>query len=202
MSWRSPFQTTRGAGVPFPALTPWANSPGQPSDSGSPMQTTPMAMAKSVMRRGTKSMQTSSFSQGSPMDAAPYTPLSARRGVSVQAPDNTAKFVGKLSFTPHISHRRQHGISPASKQPPVVGPDQRAAGGNKSPVQPPLTSMYASCTDSNATDHSGMAQQSANSGKEHTCCLRWNKLPPRLQADNHPAMPAGLQEQLPHNALV
>lgn len=167
MSWRSPFQTTRGNGVPFPALTPWANSPGQPSESGSPMQTTPTPLAKSLVRRGATSIRSSH--KGSPMDAAPYTPVSARRGVSGQLPENTAKFVGKLSFTPHISHQRRHGVSSASKKSPIVSPDQRA--GNKAPVQPPHRSMYASSTDSNATDHSRMTQQSEKSGKGHTCFL-------------------------------
>lgn len=169
MSWRSPFQTIRGSGVPFPALTPWANSPGQPSDSGSPMQTTPTPLVKSLMTRGTTSIRKSSSHQGSPMDAAPYTPLSARRGSSVQRPENTAKFVGKLSFTPHIRHQRQHCISSASKKSSMVSPDQRA--GNKAPAQPPHRSMYASVSDSNATDHSGMTQQSGQSGKGHTLFL-------------------------------
>lgn len=162
MSWRSPFQSTKGGGVPFPALTPWANSPGQPSDAGSPMQTTPKPVPKSVIKRGTTTMQKSSLREGSPMDAAPYTPLSARRGVSAQRPDTTANFVGKLSFTPHI--RRHHGLSPASKIPPVASPDQQSASGDEPRSEPPVVSMYAPCRGSNASDLSGMAQQSSKAG--------------------------------------
>ena len=177
MSWRSPFQATKGGGVPFPALTPWANTPGQPSAAGSPMQTTPTPVAKSVSKRGTISMQQSILNKASPMDAAPYTPLSARRGVSVQVPGTTAKFVGKLSFTPHIRHQRQHGSSPASKRSPMASPGQRSASDNKLPAPPPWKSMYALCRDSNATDHSGMTQHLSNSGDQleycsaRNCCL-------------------------------
>ncbi len=116
MAWRSPFQSTKNGGVPFPALTPWANSPGQLSDSASPMQTSPAHVLKSVIKKGkpATSSKTTSFSKASPMDAAPYTPLSARRGVVGPAgpakdSDSKDRFVGKLSFTPHVSqHRHSH----------------------------------------------------------------------------------------------
>lgn len=164
MSWHSPFQSTKRGAVPFPALTPWANSPGQPSDAGSPMQTTPTPLAKSLAKTGTTTIQRARVHKaspvGSPMDAAPYTPLSARHGVLGQAPDTTAKFVGKLSFTPHIRHQRQHGSSPASKRSPVASPDQRSANGKSPHAHPPVVSMYAPSTDSNASDQSGMAQPS------------------------------------------
>ena len=181
MRWRSPFQSTKGGGVPFPALTPWANSPGQPSDAGSPMQTTPTPVPKSAIKRGTTVMQKSSLHKASPMDAAPYTPLSARRGVSAQVPDTTVNFVGKLCFTPHIRHQRQHGSSPTSKRSPVASPDQQSASGNKSHAQPPVVSMYAPCRGSNAADQSGVAQQSSKAGVNSTsaqqeiCCLVTSK---------------------------
>lgn len=142
MSWRSPFQTTKGGAVPFPALTPWANSPAQSSE-GSPMQTTPPPTVKSIVKRGTTGLQKSSLGKASPMDAAPYTPMSARRGVSAQAPDTAANVVNKLSFTPHVSHQRLRGISPASKRSPLASPDQHFTS-DKSPAQPPVASMYAS----------------------------------------------------------
>lgn len=181
MSWHSPFQSTKRGAVPFPALTPWANSPGQPSDAGSPMQTTPTPVAKSVARKGTTTIQRTRVHNaspiGSPMDAAPYTPLSARRGVLGQAPDTTANFVGKLSFTPHIRQQRQHGLSPASKRSPVASPDQRSASARSSHAHPPVVSMYAPSTDSNASDQSGMAQPSSDAGIQvdycpaQHCCL-------------------------------
>ena len=170
MSWRSPFQSTKGGGVPFPALTPWANSPGQPSDAGSPMQTTPTPISKSFIKRGTKSMQKGTLHKASPMDAAPYTPLSARRGVSAQVTDTTANFVGKLSFTPHIRHQRQHGSSPASNRSPVASPDQHSASGNEPHVRPPVVSMYARGTGSNAAEQSGTTQQLAKAGTPLVHC--------------------------------
>lgn len=178
MSWHSPFQSTKRAAVPFPALTPWANSPGQPSDAGSPMQTTPTPVAKSVAKKGTANIQRTRVQRaspvGSPMDAAPYTPLSARHGVLAQAPDTTAKFVGKLSFTPHIRHQRQHGLSPASKRSPAVSPDQRSATATSSLAHPPVVSMYAPSTDSNASDQSGLARLSSRAGIQLDYCPAQN----------------------------
>ena len=98
------------------------------------------------------------------MDAAPYTPLSARREMSAQVPDNTVNFVGKLSFTPHIRHQRQHGLSPASKRSPVASPDQRSASGSELHVQPPAVSMYASCRGGSPAEQSSVTQQLAKAG--------------------------------------
>lgn len=162
MSWRSPYQTTKSGGVPFPALTPWANSPGQTSDSGSPMQTTPTPIVKSVVKRGATTLRKSSLDKASPMDAAPYTPLSARCAAHV--PDTTSKFVGKLSFTPHLDHQRLRSYSPVSKRSPVVSPDQRSAPDN-SPAQPPVTSMYADTAYQMAAEKSDSAQQASIPGQ-------------------------------------
>lgn len=138
------------------------------------MQTTPTPVPKSVMKRGTTTMQKSSLHKASPMDAAPYTPLSARRGVSAQVSDTTAKFVGKLSFTPHVRHQRQHSLSPTSKRSPVASPDQQSATGNKPCARPPVVSMYAPCRGSNASDQSGTAQQSSKAGIQHNFCPALN----------------------------
>lgn len=103
----------------------------------------------------------------------------------MQAPDNTAKFVGKLSFTPHINHQRQRSFSPAGKSSPKASPDQQAASGNKAPVQPPLMSMYAPYEASNATDHSSMTKHLGESGKGHTPFLHKPKGLPGLQANTY-----------------
>ena len=158
MSWRSPFQAAKGGGVPFPALTPWANSPGQPSDLGSPMQTTPTPVVKSVIKRGATSLQKSSLDKASPMDAAPYTPLSARRGASAQVPDTASNFVGRLSFTPHLEHHRLRSCSPVSKRSPVASADQSSAADN-SPAQPPVTSMYADTAGTRTAEQSSVSGQ-------------------------------------------
>ena len=146
MTWRSPFQTTKGGGVPFPALTPWANSPGQLSDTGSPMQTSPTPVLKSVIKQGMPpaSMKTSSLGKASPMDAAPYTPLSAPRGVHSTAPesDSSGTFVGKLSFTPHISQHRQRFPNSARKRSPRLSPDEQTTNSAGSLTQPPQSSIY------------------------------------------------------------
>ena len=146
MAWRSPFQSTKNGGVPFPALTPWANSPGQLSDSASPMQTSPAHVLKSVIKKGkpATSSKTTSFSKASPMDAAPYTPLSARRGVVGPAgpakdSDSKDRFVGKLSFTPHVSqHRHSHS---AHKRSPDSSLGEPSAS-SSSLAQPPQSSLY------------------------------------------------------------
>ena len=162
MTWRSPFQTTKGGGVPFPALTPWANSPAPASDVGSPMQTSPTPLLRSLVTRGTTRQQKTSVDKASPMDAAPYTPLSARQGPSVQVPNTTGKFVGKLSFTPHVSHQRQARFSPVSRTPPVASTDQRSSSSNKSLAQPPQTSLY---TDT-ANSQPAASRQSMPSGMQ------------------------------------
>ena len=147
MTWRSPFQATKGGGVPFPALTPWANSPGQLSESGSPMQTSPAPVIKSVIKRGVHSMsvQTSAVNKASPMDAAPYTPLSARREVTGPSPgsDSSARFVGKLSFTPHVSQHGQRVFSSASKRSPGASPDEPATSSRGALTKPPQSSIYS-----------------------------------------------------------
>lgn len=143
MAWRSPFQSTKNGGVPFPALTPWANSPGQLSDSGSPMQISPDPVLKSVIKKGqpATSLKTTSSSKASPMDAAPYTPLSARRGVvgSIKDSDKKDRFVGKLSFTPHVSQHR-HSNS-AHKRSPDSSPGESSTI-STSLAQPPQSSLY------------------------------------------------------------
>ncbi|KAL0018953.1 hypothetical protein WJX77_005081 [Trebouxia sp. C0004] len=71
------------------------------------------------------------------MDAAPYTPLSARRGVVGPAKNSEKKdrVVGKLSFTPHVSQHRYsnsaHKRSPDSSSPT-----------SSSLAQPPQSSLY------------------------------------------------------------
>lgn len=141
MAWRSPFQTSKSGGVPFPALTPWANSPGQLSEAGSPMQTSPTPIMKSVIKRGMPgtNVKGTSASTASPMDAAPYTPLSARRGVPGPATGSGVNdgFVGKLSFTPHA---RQHRNS-ARKRSPGSIPDDQTTSSNLL-AQPPQASLY------------------------------------------------------------
>lgn len=143
MAWRSPFHSTKNGGVPFPALTPWANSPGQLSDSASPMQTSSAHVLKSVIKKGkpATSSKTTSFSKASPMDAAPYTPLSARKGIVGPAKDFNSKdrFVGKLSFTPHVSQHR-HSNS-AHKTSPDSSPGD-ASTSSSSLAQPPQSSLY------------------------------------------------------------
>lgn len=143
MAWRSPFQSTRTGGVPFPALTPWANSPGQLSDSGSPMQTSPAPVLKSVIRNGkpATSSKTTSLSKASPMDAAPYTPLSVRRGVvgPIRHCDKRDRVVGKLSFTPHVNEHR-HSNS-AHKRSPDSSPGESSTTSG-SLAQPPQSSLY------------------------------------------------------------
>ena len=143
MAWRSPFQSTRTGGVPFPALTPWANSPGQLSDSGSPMQTSPAPVLKSVIKNGkpATSSKTTSLSKASPMDAAPYTPLSVRRGVvgPIRHCDKRDRVVGKLSFTPHVNEHR-HSNS-AHKRSPDSSPGESSTT-RGSLAQPPQSSLY------------------------------------------------------------
>jgi len=124
-------------------LTPWANSPGQLSDSGSPMQTSPAPVLKSVIKKGqpATSLKTTSLSKASPMDAAPYTPLSARRGVvgSIKDSEKKDRFVGKLSFTPHVSQHR-HSNS-AHKRSPDSSPGESSTV-STSLAQPPQSSLY------------------------------------------------------------
>ncbi len=162
MAWRSPFQSTKTGGVPFPALTPWANSPGQLSDSGSPMQTSPAPVLKSVIKKGkpATSAKTTSLSKASPMDAAPYTPLSARRGVVGPVKDSEKKdrFVGKLSFTPHVSQHR-HSNS-AHKRSPDSSPGESSTI-STSLALPPQSSLYiADPKTSNAVTSSAGEQPS------------------------------------------
>ena len=143
MAWRSPFQTSKSGGVPFPALTPWANSPGQLSESGSPMQTSPTPILKSVIKRGMPgtNVRGTSSRKVSPMDAAPYTPLSARRDIPGPATGSgvTDGFVGKLSFTPHASQHRAR--SSARNRSPDSIPDDRTTSSNLL-AQPPQASLY------------------------------------------------------------
>ena len=143
MAWRSPFQSNKNGGVPFPALTPWANSPGQLSDSGSPMQTSPAPVLKSVINKGkpATSSKTTSVSKASPMDAAPYTPLSALRGLAGPSKDldKRDRLVGKLSFTPHVSQHR-HSNS-AHKRSPHSSPGESSTTSG-SLAQPPQSSLY------------------------------------------------------------
>ena len=168
MSWRSPYQTAKSGGVPFPALTPWANSPAQPSDPGSPMQTSPTPMLKSLATRGTTNLRRTSVGnavgKASPMDAAPYTPLSAAHGLKPQIVDR-AKFVGKLSFTPHANHRSHTGFSPASKRAASSSPDQRSTS-DKPPAQPPVSSMYANSTVMHAVTQTSSEKESNTSGQQ------------------------------------
>lgn len=148
MAWRSPFQTSKSGGVPFPALTPWANSPGQLSEAGSPMQTSPTPIMKSVIKRGMPgtNLKSTSASTVSPMDAAPYTPLSAHRGIPGPATVSGVNdgFVGKLSFTPHARtpHASQHRArSSARKRSPGSIPDDETTSSNLL-AQPPQASLY------------------------------------------------------------
>ena len=124
-------------------MTPWANSPGQLSDSASPMQTSPAHVLKSVIKKGkpATSSKTTSFSKASPMDAAPYTPLSAHRGVVGPSKDSDKRdrVVGKLSFTPHVSQHR-HSNS-AHKRSPDSSPGESSTTSG-SLAQPPQSSLY------------------------------------------------------------
>ena len=122
MTWRSPFQTSKGGGVPFPpSLTPWASSPAQPADAGSPMQISPFPNVTSVFKqsRHASGLKNFSTSRPSPMDAAPYTPLSALKAASTPAgkSNKDSSFVGKLSFTPHVSRQPQHVPQSAKGSP-------------------------------------------------------------------------------------
>ena len=154
MTWRSPFQASKGGGVPFPAsLTPWASSPAQPADAGSPMQISPVPTVSPFAKRGSHAtglQKVSTTSKASPMDAAPYTPLSALKAASTPArnSDRDSSFVGKLSFTPHANRPSQHGPS-SIRRSPVSGPStELVSNGNR--AQPPQASMYAEATETNA----------------------------------------------------
>ena len=117
MAFRSPFQASKG-GVPFPALSPFASSPAQPSDHGSPMDVSPVqSKFKSIPKRGT-GLRSTTHGQGSPMDAAPYTPVSARQVDRTPAPESASKLPGRLSFTPHAT-RKSSPTGSANKQSPL-----------------------------------------------------------------------------------
>lgn len=119
MAFRSPFQASKG-GVPFPALSPFASSPAQHSDTGSPipMDVSPVqSKFKTVPKRGT-GLRSTTHGQGSPMDAAPYTPVSARQVNRAPAPESASKLPGRLSFTPHAT-RKSSPMGSANKQSPL-----------------------------------------------------------------------------------
>ncbi|KAL0037143.1 hypothetical protein WJX79_002322 [Trebouxia sp. C0005] len=73
------------------------------------------------------------------MDAAPYTPLSARRVGPAKGPDSKDRFVGKLSFTPHVSQHRHsnsaHKRSPDSSQ-------AEPSTSSRYLAHPPQSSLY------------------------------------------------------------
>ena len=119
MAFRSPFQAGK-RGVPFPALSPFASSPTQSPENGSPMQTSPaQSKFRSIPKRGT-GLRSTADGAPSPMDAAPYTPVSARLNLKhTPAPDSASKLPGRLSFTPHATQQRSPAES-ASKQSPLL----------------------------------------------------------------------------------
>ena len=84
------------------------------------------------------------FQQSFTNGCCPYTPLSARRGVVGPAgpakdSDSKDRFVGKLSFTPHVSqHRHSHS---AHKRSPDSSLGEPSAS-SSSLAQPPQSSLY------------------------------------------------------------
>lgn len=156
MAWRSPFQARQG-GVPFPALTPWASSNSTKSpEHGSPMQTSPVF--RSIPRRGT-GVRSSPTEQASPMDAAPYTPVSARLDPHrTPAPDSAPPLVGRLSFTPHATRQGSPTIDSTYRHSLL---QRRSRFSNNSPVDraqlPQLTSLYG--------------QQTLLQGKQSSCSI-------------------------------
>ncbi|KAL0049023.1 hypothetical protein WJX82_004549 [Trebouxia sp. C0006] len=107
------------------------------------MQTSPAPILKSVINKGkpATSSKTTSVSKASPMDAAPYTPLSALRGLAGPSKDfdTRDRVVGKLSFTPHVSQHR-HSNSAHKRSPhPSPGDSSTTSG---SLAQPPQSSLY------------------------------------------------------------